>query len=132
MDSDLAHLIHTATGTLKAAEAALKQAQADLGKARVALGKLERLAQSELISGLPICETPITEHRRLHKSGRPAILDNDPELRAFVLARIDRLTFQQITDEIAASFPVERRVKRSSIHRWWQINRQSPNLSRNP
>ena len=36
------------------------------------------------------------EHRRAHRSGRPGKIEGDPELEAFILARIDTLTFAQI------------------------------------
>ncbi|TDL83898.1 hypothetical protein [Meridianimarinicoccus aquatilis] len=124
MKADIANLIHPATGTLNAAQAGLKQAQADILKAHAALIQLQEIAQSELIDSLPISEKPISEHRRLHKSGRAAKLDTDPELRSFVLARIDRLTYEELEAEIAGLFPVERRLKKSSIHSWWQRNRR--------
>ncbi|MGB0659239.1 MAG: hypothetical protein ACPGNV_03590, partial [Mangrovicoccus sp.] len=86
---------------------------------------IERLsAESEAaFTGLPPCTVPATEHRRKHRSGRPSKLDTDPELRAFVLARLDRLTFAEIAEEIAAHFPENRRVGRSSVHGWWKKNK---------
>lgn len=42
------------------------------------------------------------------------------ELQAFIRARIDRLTFVEIADEVAAHFPLARRVRRSAIHAWWK------------
>ena len=56
--------------------------------------------------------------RFTHRPGRPAKLDTDAELRAFVMARVDRLTFEEIAAEIALQYPVERRVAKSSIHQW--------------
>ena len=61
---------------------------------------------------------PPSEHRRLRRSGVPAKLDVDPELAAFVIARLDRLTFTSIADEVAEYFPPERRVRHSAIHAW--------------
>ncbi|MCB1387571.1 MAG: hypothetical protein KDK12_00210 [Rhodobacteraceae bacterium] len=46
-------------------------------------------------------------------------LATDAELRVFVLARIERLSFDRIAAEIAEEFPPDRRVSRSSLHRWW-------------
>ena len=63
------------------------------------------------------------EHRRQHRPGVPAKIEADPELRAFILARIDRMTFYQLQDAIAAAFPPDRRVAKSAIHRWWTKNR---------
>lgn len=59
-------------------------------------------------------------HRRAHRMGRPAKIAADSELQAFVTARFDTLTFEQIAKEVADNFPPERRVSLSAIHRWWQ------------
>ncbi len=58
-------------------------------------------------------------HRAAHKRGLPARIEADPELKAFILARIDTLTFDDIVAALKASFPPERHVSRSSLHRWW-------------
>ncbi|MFZ7089847.1 hypothetical protein [Primorskyibacter sp. 2E233] len=73
------------------------------------------------IEGLP----PPCEHRRQHRPGRPAIIDKDPELRAFILARINRLTFPQLEAEVANAFPPERRVKKTAINDWWNKHRDA-------
>lgn len=129
-DTDLADLIHTARGTMDAAQAAIRQvrrtidqAHSDVEKARRAIADLSETMQAHVIAELPASTAPITEHRRLHRPGRPAILDTDPELRAFVLARIDRMTFPEIEAAIALQYPVERRVKKSAIHAWWKKTR---------
>lgn len=130
MSTDLADLIHTARGTMNAAQASLElvqrtiaQAHSDLEMARRAFAELEEKTQAQVIAELPPSTAPITEHRRNHRPGVPARLDTDPELRAFVLARIDRLTYHQIEAEIALQYPVERHVKKSAIHNWWTRNR---------
>lgn len=64
-------------------------------------------------------------HRREHRMGRPAKIDADSELQAFVTARLDTMTFDQIATEVAAHFAPNRRASRSSIHRWWQKTRKS-------
>lgn len=51
--------------------------------------------------------------------GPVAKLDLDAEVRAFVIARFDRMTFKQIAEDIKAHFPKERWIGTSSIHRWW-------------
>ena len=68
----------------------------------------------------PACAAPVPEHLREHRPGKPKKLAADPELRAFVEARFNRLTFEQIAEAVAANFPPERRVRRSAIHDWWQ------------
>jgi hypothetical protein len=66
---------------------------------------------------------PVTDHRRHHRPGRPAKIDTDPELQAFIAARIDRMTFVQIAADIAGHFPSERRAGKSAIHAWWHRNK---------
>jgi hypothetical protein len=66
--------------------------------------------------------TPVNiraEHRRAHRAGVPAKLDADPELRAFVQARLATMTFDQIVRAVADSFPPPLRTSRSVLHRWW-------------
>lgn len=70
----------------------------------------------EPVTDLP----PACAHRRNHRPGRPARIDADPELRAFILARIDRLTFVQLEEDVATAFPAPRRVGKSAIHAWWR------------
>ncbi|MFO1208688.1 MAG: hypothetical protein U1E40_05615 [Amaricoccus sp.] len=77
-------------------------------------GALERHREAlvqDRLSALPPCDAPPSEHRRLHRPGVQAKLDADPELQAFVLARLDRLTFKNIAAEVAQCFPPERRVR---------------------
>lgn len=45
-------------------------------------------------------------------------IEMDSELRAFVDARIDRLTLQQIASDIADAFPPDRHVSVSTLNRW--------------
>lgn len=63
-----------------------------------------------------------SQHLREHRPGRPKKLAADPELRAFVEARFNRMTFEQIADEVAQNFPPERRVAKSAIHAWWHAH----------
>lgn len=58
-------------------------------------------------------------HRATHKRGGLSKVEADPEVKAFILARIDTLTFDAIVAELKAAFPPERHVARSSVHRWW-------------
>ncbi len=73
-----------------------------------------------LAAAAPSCSAPITEHRRQHRSGRAPKIENDPELRAFILARIDRLTFPQIADDVAEHFEESRRVRKTAIWDWYR------------
>lgn len=64
-------------------------------------------------------------HRAAHRPGLPARLDSDSELRAFVLDRIEIMTFPALADAVAANFPPERRVGKSALHKWWQSRAKS-------
>lgn len=46
-------------------------------------------------------------------------IEADDDLRAFILARIKTLTFDQVLAEVATHFPPNRRPSRSALHRWW-------------
>lgn len=59
-------------------------------------------------------------HVSTHRRGRLAKIEADPELRAFVEARLSSQTFAEIEAQVAAHFPPDRRASLSAIHRWWQ------------
>lgn len=63
-------------------------------------------------------------HRRLHRPGRPRRIDADPELRTFVLARIEVMTFEELAEAIAQQFPPERCIGKSAIHDWFHNARR--------
>lgn len=125
MARSLAELIRDAAGELRAADAALS-------RARSALDVAARDLSRARIDAQPPPAAPVTDHRREHRPGRPAKLDTDAELRSFVLARIDRMTFEEIAAEIAVEFPVKRRLAKSAIHTWWRKNRAPRNYSSGP
>lgn len=77
-------------------------------------------------NGASTVPVAVADHRRSHRSGVPPRIASDPELEAFIRARIDRLTFTQIIAEVAATFPPERRTSLSALSRWWKLNRQIP------
>ena len=56
--------------------------------------------------------------------GRVPKIDGDPELQAFILARIDRMTYVQLAEDVAEHFPEPRRIGKSAIHAW--IKKQPP------
>lgn len=64
------------------------------------------------------------DHRRAHRSGVPPRINSDPELEAFIRARIGHMTFAQIIAAVAATFPPNRRTSMSALSRWWKANRQ--------
>lgn len=89
-------------------------------------GALERRRETLLqdrLAALPPRDAPPSEHRR--RPGRLSKISADPELQAFILPLLDRMTYHQIADNVAAHFPPERRVRHSCIHRWATRGRQS-------
>ena len=52
--------------------------------------------------------------------GAPSRVDQDPELRAFILARITLMTYKKVVADAAEHFPPERRTNVSSLLRWWR------------
>lgn len=71
--------------------------------------------------------SPVCDYRRAHRPGRQSRIESDTELRAFIDARIDRMTFIELEDAIANAFPPTRQVKKSAIHRWWQRSQSVQN-----
>ncbi|MCF8516835.1 MAG: hypothetical protein K9G72_21110 [Rhodobacteraceae bacterium] len=95
----------------------LRQTLASLDAAIVTIEALVNTLSTSL--KCPVKCDVKADHRRAHRRGVPAKIATDPELQAFVSARFDALTFDQIAREAAENFTYERRVSRSSIHRWW-------------
>ena len=87
--ADSRAMLLVAEGDLRAAMAALQRALACLEDA------IEATVQ-EGLEGLPSPTAPASEHRRKHRPGRPAKIDSDPELQAFIAARVDRMTFPSL------------------------------------
>ena len=103
------------------AEAKARRAQRLLALACDAVASLVADLSTDLQT--PVKEDVKAAHRRAHRMGRPAKIATDSELQAFVSTRLDSLTFDQIATEVAAHFTPDRRVSRSSIHRWWLKHR---------
>ena len=95
-----------------------RDAIAGLDAARVALTglatALERGVQCPIKGA-----SNATTWRAAHRPGRPSRIESDPELRAFIAARIDRLTFEEVIAEVSANFPPERQTSCSALHRRW-------------
>ena len=100
-------------------------ATATLERIGRALAELRQALLDSTLSRLPPCDVPVTDHRREHRMGPVPKIASDPEMQAFILARIDRLTYDQIAAEIAAHFPPARHVHRATVHRWAQRHRAS-------
>ncbi len=116
------YLRHMETARLALAQSAELQA-ASLRLIREAETALQEALQNALSTPLEDSlksTAPICAHRRAHRPGRPAKIDSDPELQAFIRARIDRHTFIEIADAVAKAFPEDRRVGKSAIHDWFK------------
>lgn len=64
------------------------------------------------------------EYRRMHRMGRPSILDTDAELASFAAECLVTMTFPQAAAAIAARFPPGRRSSSSGLNRWWHRQRR--------
>lgn len=58
-----------------------------------------------------------------HRPGRPSRIASDPEVEAFVLDRIEAMTYAEIVAAVAARFPKARHISMSSLQRWWAKRR---------
>lgn len=102
---------------LEAVKSELVAAQSAMERIADRIERLLELASNA--ASIPIAtKAPVSDHRRLHKPGRPAKIDADPELRLFLQARIDRMTFEEMAADVTAHFPKDRRVAKSAIHSW--------------
>lgn len=61
----------------------------------------------------------LAAHRAAHRSGKPSKLD-DPEVRAFVDARIENMTFEELALACLDRFDDGRAPGRSALHRYWK------------
>ena len=117
--------IEHAQDEIKTALSLIEQGVKCLLNARLKLDECDAGLLGNALDTLPRPDIPVTEHRRLHKSGRPPKIDCDTEVQAFILSRIDRMTYAQLADDIAAHFPKKQRVSRSTINRWWNGQNRS-------
>ncbi|TCP43356.1 hypothetical protein [Rhodovulum marinum] len=115
-----------ALSQIVAVRIALAEARKLLDNASAKIDGLQGTLRAELEEGLPTpLRTPLedlpepNDHVRDHRPGRPSRINTDPELRAFILARIDRMTYHALAAEVAKAFPPERRIGHSGICSWW-------------
>lgn len=118
--SNPARSLEAATLALRAAGQLLDAARVEHERASMALERAVAEVMQSASTALPVTDAPPSDHLRKHRPGVLAKLDTDAELRAFVVARVDRMTFQGIVDAVASTFPPDRRVTRSTIHDWWK------------
>lgn len=111
---------------LRIATALASELTASLDRVHAAL---QRAVQDPLKRGVqdPVeALSPMDAHRAAHRRGTLSPLDCDPELQAFVRARLDRMTFKQLATAVADHFPPGRRTSVSALHRWY---RRQPEFS---
>jgi hypothetical protein len=94
---------------LRRAADALARAADALEGASSPLSKARSKPPSKVRPSDPPVPLTLAEHRRQHRPGHPARLDADAELRAFVLARLDAMTYHQLEAAVAATFPPDRK-----------------------
>jgi len=116
-------------GNLSDGLAEAKAAQAALDRAITALQEAFQRAVQGGLNALPTKIPTPSEHRREHRPGRAPKIESDPDLQAFILARIERMTFTEFAADVANHFPEARRVGKSAIHDWWR-KRQGGTSSR--
>lgn len=61
-----------------------------------------------------------SDWRRLHRSGNPAKILADAELRAFVDERLPVMTFSRLAAACLEKFGPDRAAGRTAIHHYWQ------------
>ncbi len=124
MSENLRVNIRDACSQIKAGKSMFEEGLKALSNALDALGYCEDFLLQHGLDNLPECDLPVTEHRRLHRKGTVPKIDSDPELRAFVLAHIDRMTYAQVANAVAGYFPEPRRVSRTAICVWAKRQRK--------
>ena len=67
--------------------------------------------------------SPLAAWRAAHRVGTPSRITSDPEVEAFILARIETMTYAQVIAAVAKSFPKSRHISMSSLQRWWAKRR---------
>ena len=106
-------------------------ANAHLGEA---LAELIRLTEAIRDTFLTPVQTPferpsnapqtrdeaLAAHRRAHRSGSPSKIEGDPELEAFIVARIETLTYAEVVASVRANFPLDRHISSSGLQRWFR------------
>ncbi|MGR3503284.1 hypothetical protein [Pseudaestuariivita sp.] len=97
----------------------LAELRASVGSARAALenalAAVDHLAEMLETCGLdlPEVDRSLAVKRRVNRRRK---IDMDPELHAFVDARIERLPYTTLAKQIAAHFPAARRIGKSALH----------------
>ncbi len=59
-------------------------------------------------------------HGSAHRMGVPGKIESDPELQAFIAARIGTMTCAQVVAEVKSHFPAARQPSLSAVQRWFR------------
>ena len=118
MSKNIRVKIRDAYAQIKAGKAMFEEGFKALSNALETVGSCEDYLLQHGLDSMPECNVPVTEHRKEHRMGPVPKIDRDPELRAFILARIDRMTYVQVANEVAEYFPEQRRVGKTTIYDW--------------
>lgn len=115
------------------AQMIVAQLRRTIAVATVALDRLERvlaapdLAASQSDKGpvkrafnAPLNGETLRAWRGARRTGRPPLIECDPELQAFILAHLPGSTYAATVAAIADAFPPERRIGKSALQAWWK------------
>lgn len=72
------------------------------------------------MNGIEAAARNAKRHLAEHRASQPRRIDLDDELRAFILKRINHMSFPKLAAAVATHFPRDRHVSHATIHRWWQ------------
>jgi hypothetical protein len=73
--------------------------------------------QAAIEDGLP---APVKgSSKPLERRSNQSKIAANPDLQAFIHARIMTATFASVVADVAARFPPEKHISMSSLHRWW-------------
>lgn len=120
MDGARRQTLTDAQRDLEQAEGLLKEGLKVLQTARTRVAEAGAEVPGCKAARSPRSQGLVPEHRKEHRPGRVAKLDADPTLRAFVLSRLERLTFEQIARDVEQHFPAGKRVGKSAIQAWYR------------
>jgi hypothetical protein len=60
----------------------------------------------------------LAAHRRAHRGGTLSKIASDPELAAFIAARIDTHTYAEVVAAVRSKFPADRQTSIAGVGRW--------------
>jgi tellurite resistance protein len=119
-------------GLVRTAIAQARQSACQIDDLRAANSRTIKTLEGALNQAVKgVLNAPLTAaeinaaHRRAHRKGVLSRIQSDPELEAFIRARIESRTFTAIVQEVDAAFPPDRRTSISAISRWWRANQDS-------